>query len=238
MAKESELEKIELTVSVNCCDGCKKKVKKALQSIEGVLKIEVDSLQPKVTVLGNVDPQVLTKRLSKVGKQAEVRRHGNQNGAAKGNQGETMPAVAKEKEKKSKTDKSDCQREQAKPASDSSCGNGSKDEGAEKSSKKKDETELIQMGNPFPFPAYPEVIGYKLPEMMGDVRSNGTQYALTIPLPCYGVPSYALAAAAAPLPQTCCSQEYFHHHPPLFNTPTTRVGDYFSDENTLGCSVM
>lgn len=28
-------QKVELKVSVNCCDGCKKKVKKVLQSIEG-----------------------------------------------------------------------------------------------------------------------------------------------------------------------------------------------------------
>lgn len=29
------IQKVELKVSVNCCDGCKKKVKKVLQSIEG-----------------------------------------------------------------------------------------------------------------------------------------------------------------------------------------------------------
>ncbi|XP_065865289.1 heavy metal-associated isoprenylated plant protein 36-like [Euphorbia lathyris] len=55
-----------------CCDGCKRKVKKILQGIEGVLKTEMDELQPKVTVIGNVDPKILIKRLSKGGKQAEI----------------------------------------------------------------------------------------------------------------------------------------------------------------------
>ncbi|XP_021895742.1 heavy metal-associated isoprenylated plant protein 32-like isoform X2 [Carica papaya] len=71
MAKEAEL-KMELKVSINCCDGCKRKVKKVLQSIEGVLKTEIDAAAAKVTVHGNVDPQILIKKLSKAGKQAEI----------------------------------------------------------------------------------------------------------------------------------------------------------------------
>ncbi|OVA03082.1 Heavy metal-associated domain [Macleaya cordata] len=71
-AKEVDLKRVELKVSVNCCEGCKRKVKKLLQSIEGVLKTEIDSSEPKVTVLGNVDPQILIKKLGKSGKQAEL----------------------------------------------------------------------------------------------------------------------------------------------------------------------
>ncbi|GAV84015.1 HMA domain-containing protein, partial [Cephalotus follicularis] len=65
-------QKFELKVSVNCCGGCKKKVKKILQGVEGVLKTKIDPLQPKVTILGQVDPQILIKKLLKAGKQAEV----------------------------------------------------------------------------------------------------------------------------------------------------------------------
>ncbi|KAL1825842.1 hypothetical protein DCAR_0314034 [Daucus carota subsp. sativus] len=54
------------------CEGCKKKVKKVLQSIEGVYMTVVDSEEHKVTVTGNVDGQQLIKKLLKSGKQAEL----------------------------------------------------------------------------------------------------------------------------------------------------------------------
>ncbi|GFP85620.1 copper transport protein atx1, partial [Phtheirospermum japonicum] len=60
-----------LRVSIHCV-GCKKKVKKVLQSIEGVYKIEIDSKQHKVIVAGNVEAETLTKKLIKSGKQAEI----------------------------------------------------------------------------------------------------------------------------------------------------------------------
>ncbi|KAJ6729480.1 HEAVY METAL-ASSOCIATED ISOPRENYLATED PLANT PROTEIN 33-RELATED [Salix viminalis] len=53
-----------LKVSIHC-EGCKKKVKKVLQSIDGVYKTEVDSHQHKVTVTGSVDAQILIKKLKK-----------------------------------------------------------------------------------------------------------------------------------------------------------------------------
>ncbi|XP_039019657.1 heavy metal-associated isoprenylated plant protein 33-like isoform X2 [Hibiscus syriacus] len=73
MSKE-ELMKIQTCVlKVNIhCDGCKNKVKKILQKIEGVFKTTVDSEQGKVTVLGNVNPDVLIKKLAKSGKHAEL----------------------------------------------------------------------------------------------------------------------------------------------------------------------
>ncbi|CAK7348279.1 unnamed protein product [Dovyalis caffra] len=60
-----------LKVSIHC-EGCKKKVKKVLQSIDGVYKTEVDSYQHKVTVTGNVDAQTLIKKLMRSGKYAEL----------------------------------------------------------------------------------------------------------------------------------------------------------------------
>ncbi|RVX06832.1 Heavy metal-associated isoprenylated plant protein 32 [Vitis vinifera] len=100
MAKEVDLKlhcfipEGRIEVTVNCCDGCKRKVKKVLQS---VLKTEIDPLQPKVTVVGNVDPKILIKKLQRCGKQAEIWSSGNQN-AGKQNK-ETDTALAKEKEK-------------------------------------------------------------------------------------------------------------------------------------------
>ncbi|MFZ8360699.1 heavy-metal-associated domain-containing protein, partial [Staphylococcus aureus] len=55
-----------MKVSIHC-EGCKKKVKKVLQNIEGVYMTEIDSEQHKVTVTGNVDAQRLIKKLLKSG---------------------------------------------------------------------------------------------------------------------------------------------------------------------------
>ncbi|XAR61313.1 hypothetical protein NMG60_11034970 [Bertholletia excelsa] len=60
-----------LKVSIHC-EGCKKKVKKVLQNIDGVYTIAIDSQQHKVTVTGNVDGETLVKKLTKSGKQAEL----------------------------------------------------------------------------------------------------------------------------------------------------------------------
>ncbi|EPS71492.1 hypothetical protein M569_03271, partial [Genlisea aurea] len=53
------------------CQGCKKKVEKILRSIEGVYTTNIDSQQNKVTVTGDVDPQILIKKISRAGKHAE-----------------------------------------------------------------------------------------------------------------------------------------------------------------------
>ncbi|XP_071737307.1 uncharacterized protein [Rutidosis leptorrhynchoides] len=59
-----------LKVSIHCV-GCKRKVKKVLQSIEGVYTIDIDSKQHKVTVVGNIEVETLVKKLIKSGKHAE-----------------------------------------------------------------------------------------------------------------------------------------------------------------------
>ncbi|XP_068659906.1 heavy metal-associated isoprenylated plant protein 35 [Aristolochia californica] len=60
-----------LKVSIHC-EGCKKKVKKVLQSVEGVYTTTIDSQQHKVMVTGNVDADTLIKKLLKSGKVAEL----------------------------------------------------------------------------------------------------------------------------------------------------------------------
>ncbi|PIN00326.1 Copper chaperone [Handroanthus impetiginosus] len=60
-----------LKVSIHC-EGCKRKVKKVLLSIEGVYEINIDSKQHKVTVTGNIDAQTLIKKLVRAGKHAEL----------------------------------------------------------------------------------------------------------------------------------------------------------------------
>nr|XP_010914416.1 heavy metal-associated isoprenylated plant protein 36 [Elaeis guineensis] len=62
---------LTLKVSIHC-EGCQKKVKKVLQSIEGVYKTTIDSQQQKVVVTGNVEAETLIKKLLKNGKHAEL----------------------------------------------------------------------------------------------------------------------------------------------------------------------
>uniref|UniRef100_A0A0E0LPM0 HMA domain-containing protein n=1 Tax=Oryza punctata TaxID=4537 RepID=A0A0E0LPM0_ORYPU len=58
-----------LRVSIHC-EGCKKKVKKVLQNIEGVYKVTIDAAQHKVTVTSSVGDDALIRRLHKSGKHA------------------------------------------------------------------------------------------------------------------------------------------------------------------------
>ncbi|KAI7747703.1 hypothetical protein M8C21_029041 [Ambrosia artemisiifolia] len=55
------------------CEGCKKKVYKVLQSIDGrVYKTVIDAKEHKVKVTGSVDGEVLVQKLLKSGKHAEI----------------------------------------------------------------------------------------------------------------------------------------------------------------------
>ncbi|PAL60667.1 hypothetical protein CEJ83_21355, partial [Acinetobacter baumannii] len=73
MSKEEFMKIQTYVLKVNIhCDGCKHKVKKILQKIDGVFTTSIDSEQGKVTVSGNVDPSVLIKKLAKSGKHAEL----------------------------------------------------------------------------------------------------------------------------------------------------------------------
>ncbi|XP_028757774.1 heavy metal-associated isoprenylated plant protein 37-like [Neltuma alba] len=60
-----------LKVNIHC-DGCKQKVKKILQRIEGVYQVQIDAEQQKVTVSGSVDSETLIKKLVRAGKHAEL----------------------------------------------------------------------------------------------------------------------------------------------------------------------
>ncbi|THG08122.1 heavy metal-associated isoprenylated plant protein 37-like [Camellia sinensis] len=68
------------------CDGCKQKVKKLLQRIEGVYQVKIEAEQQKVTVSGTVDSATLIKKLVRAGKHAELWSHkNNQNQKQKSN---------------------------------------------------------------------------------------------------------------------------------------------------------
>ncbi|XP_047307395.1 heavy metal-associated isoprenylated plant protein 37 [Impatiens glandulifera] len=60
-----------LRVNIHC-DGCKHKVKKLLQRIEGVYQVKIEAEQQKVTVSGSLDSTDLIKKLIKAGKHAQL----------------------------------------------------------------------------------------------------------------------------------------------------------------------
>ncbi|XP_076932209.1 uncharacterized protein LOC143597656 [Bidens hawaiensis] len=76
MAKDEDFKLLKIktcTLKVNLhCEGCKHKVKKTLQRIEGVYQVSIDGEQQKVTVSGSVEAAILIKKLLKAGKYAEV----------------------------------------------------------------------------------------------------------------------------------------------------------------------
>ncbi|KAE8732781.1 Detected protein of unknown function [Hibiscus syriacus] len=62
-----------LKVNIQCsCDGCKQKIKKLLQKIDGVYTTSINADQGKVTVTGNVDPAILVRKLQRSGKRAQL----------------------------------------------------------------------------------------------------------------------------------------------------------------------
>ncbi|KAF4361798.1 hypothetical protein F8388_018964 [Cannabis sativa] len=73
MSKQEFMKVQTCVLRVNIhCDGCKQKVKKLLQKIDGVFSVAIDSDQGKVTVSGSADPDTLIKKLEKNGKHAEL----------------------------------------------------------------------------------------------------------------------------------------------------------------------
>ncbi|RLM69310.1 neurogenic protein mastermind-like [Panicum miliaceum] len=54
------------------CDGCKKKVTKVLSKIEGVYQIDIEKLEGKVTVTGQMDLDTVFYQLRKAGKRAHL----------------------------------------------------------------------------------------------------------------------------------------------------------------------
>ncbi|XP_028776474.1 heavy metal-associated isoprenylated plant protein 35-like [Neltuma alba] len=54
------------------CEGCRRKVKKVLQRIDGVFMTTIDQQQQKVTVIGSVGVDILIGKLIKAGKHAEI----------------------------------------------------------------------------------------------------------------------------------------------------------------------
>lgn len=222
------------------------------------MKTEIDSLQPKVTVVGSMNPEILIKRLSKVGKHAEI--CGYEELKAERREAEII-AVTIEKDEQSngckqeqqhyscdiniEKTKENTERKENKDSSYSITNNKDSRKENKDSSKsianntcgppqctKKENTPL-----PHPevnFTVHPSMQPYSNIKTHPNCCYIAQPYAITVPY--YAIPSYPASA-----PPTFVEEYHSFDKPsfqPPFLRPTVRVGDYFSDENTMGCHVM
>ncbi|XP_062109399.1 heavy metal-associated isoprenylated plant protein 3-like [Humulus lupulus] len=236
MAKEvtitPTLKKVELKVFIHCCDGCRRKIKKVLRSIEGVFGIEIDPTQPKVTVTGNVDPQILIKKLSKAGKQAQVLIQ-SKNEKAKESDGEN-------KSSSSSSCNSDSNNQNQITVNTTK--NNDKSPPSETTSTATTTTNVVvPLSSIHKTQVMPIVPLPLLIDSSNEVR-NFTQE--------HSIPS---SYSDVPIIVATTPHNYYYYVPyqsererpvlsqtlqPSPSPPPTQVGDYFCEDNTMGCHVM
>ncbi|KQK23009.1 heavy metal-associated isoprenylated plant protein 27 [Brachypodium distachyon] len=71
LKKRKQMTTVEMKVRIDC-EGCERKIRKAVESMEGVTGVEVVPKQNKVAVTGYVDPAKVMRRVAyKTGKRVE-----------------------------------------------------------------------------------------------------------------------------------------------------------------------
>ncbi|MCD7472345.1 Heavy metal-associated isoprenylated plant protein 26 [Datura stramonium] len=69
--KRNQLEIVEIRVKMDC-EGCVRRVRKSVEGMRGVTKVEVEPKKHKLTVTGYVDPDKVLRRVRyRTGKKAE-----------------------------------------------------------------------------------------------------------------------------------------------------------------------
>ncbi|XP_011046678.1 PREDICTED: heavy metal-associated isoprenylated plant protein 26-like [Populus euphratica] len=72
LKKRRQLQTVEVKVRIDC-EGCERKVKRALEGMKGVKQVDVERKANKVTVVGYVDPSKVVARVAhRTGKKAEL----------------------------------------------------------------------------------------------------------------------------------------------------------------------
>lgn len=70
--RRKQLQTVEMKVRIDC-EGCERKIKKAVEGMKGVSSVEVIPKQNKVTVTGYVEPSKVIRRVAyKTGKKVEL----------------------------------------------------------------------------------------------------------------------------------------------------------------------
>ncbi|XP_057966474.1 heavy metal-associated isoprenylated plant protein 26-like [Malania oleifera] len=70
--RRKQLQTVEVKVKMDC-EGCERKVRRAVEGMKGVKQVEVERKQHKVTVVGYVDASRVVSRIChRTGKRAEI----------------------------------------------------------------------------------------------------------------------------------------------------------------------
>ncbi|KAJ7967154.1 Heavy metal-associated isoprenylated plant protein [Quillaja saponaria] len=72
LKKRKQLQTVEIKVKIDC-EGCERRVKKAVEGMKGVTQVDVERKANKVTVVGYVNPSKVVSRIAhRTGKRAEL----------------------------------------------------------------------------------------------------------------------------------------------------------------------
>ncbi|CAI0445353.1 unnamed protein product [Linum tenue] len=70
--RRKQLQTVEIKVRIDC-EGCERKVKRSVEGMKGVTKVDVERKANKVTVVGYVEPSKVIARVAhRTGKKAEL----------------------------------------------------------------------------------------------------------------------------------------------------------------------
>ncbi|KAK9287269.1 hypothetical protein L1049_015682 [Liquidambar formosana] len=70
--KRKQLQTVEIKVRIDC-EGCERKVRRAVEGMRGVQQVDIEPKQNKLTVVGYVEPAKVVARVShRTGKRAEL----------------------------------------------------------------------------------------------------------------------------------------------------------------------
>lgn len=72
LRKRKQLQTVEIKVKMDC-EGCERKVRRAVEGMKGVTQVEIEPKQHKLTVVGYVEPNKVVARVRhRTGKRAEL----------------------------------------------------------------------------------------------------------------------------------------------------------------------
>lgn len=179
--------------------------------VSGVLSVEIHPTQPKVTVIGDVDIGVLIKKLSKVGKSVEVLDETTQKPQEKANP---------EYDKSNKSSIDTGKKNESKNSKNKEDNDGKSKEGE---------------GGPSIVTAIPRMS--LCPTVVPQAQVYYPVEPIVVPMPYY-------AMTVHPTPVTYYVQDYRYYEtlayrPQPSQLPAmTTFGDYFDEDNTMGCRIM
>lgn len=72
LKRRKQLQTVEVKVKLDC-EGCERRVRRAVEGMKGVQQVDIDRKSSKVTVVGYVEPSKVIGRIShRTGKRAEL----------------------------------------------------------------------------------------------------------------------------------------------------------------------